>query len=560
MMAADLGTIEDSRSIRGSLSFWDTADVFSFEIAKPSDIRIQLDPTRVDANLAILDSGGRVLASSTRGGTATDTISGQLNAGTYFASVTAASWWRNEYALSLDVSPILVTPTPVVPAVPAEPELPLPLASVPYFGGSDDWNLNSVAAPEAWAAGYTGQGILVAVVDTGVDLDHPDLVSRLYVNPGEIPGNGVDDDGNGFIDDVSGYDFADRDGRPDDTNGHGTHVAGTIAAANNGFGVTGVAPQATILPVRVLGDEGSGSTLDVAAGIRYAADMGAHVINLSLGGGYSRAIASAVQYAEALGSFIVAAAGNESAAVPSYPARLSQAYDNVLSVGAFNSSGRIAGFSNDVGDSGGTQIDAPGVNIRSTVPGGRYANLSGTSMATPHVAGVAALALSANPNLTPSQLRDLLTGGVVDAAANSDSIGKLNAATTVAYAAAGLTTAANRVGESQTARARGNAAVARRMQTFQPTAAPVDESSRVDGKTQTPISRDSDALADRIVQDRAPRERLFAQSIDWRAGDGRADRVVIDAESVTDDDRSADGTTDADDVQTLTGDHRSTLG
>ena len=309
-----------------------------------------------------------------------------------------------------------------------------------YFGSSREWNLNAVGAPEAWAAGYTGKGVTVAVIDTGVDLDHPDLVQNLYVNPGEIAGNGIDDDQNGFVDDVHGYDFVDRDATPDDLNGHGTHVAGTIAAARNNIGSTGVAPDAKIIPVRVLDRNGSGSDASVAAGIRYAAKLGADIINLSLGGVYSRAIDTAISYARSLGSIIIAAAGNESAAVPGYPARFSATDDNVISVGAYRSSGRIASFSNRVGNSGSVQIDAPGVGIYSTYMGGGYATLSGTSMASPHIAGLAALTLSANPNLTSRELRDLLATGTSGRAAGSDSLGKANASITVAYAAAGLKT------------------------------------------------------------------------------------------------------------------------
>jgi subtilisin family serine protease len=136
---------------------------------------------------------------------------------------------------------------------------------------------------------------MIAVIDTGVDLDHPDLVSSLFVNPGEIAGNNLDDDNNGFVDDVHGYDFANRDANPNDTNGHGTHVAGTIASSKNGVGATGVAPDAKILPIRVLGDDGSGISIDVAAGIRYAAQMGADIINLSLGGQYSSVIDAAIR-------------------------------------------------------------------------------------------------------------------------------------------------------------------------------------------------------------------------------------------------------------------------
>ena len=205
---------------------------------------------------------------------------------------------------------------------------------------------------ESWAQGYTGQGVTVAVVDTGVQLTHPDFVNQIWVNPGEIAGNGIDDDHDGYVDDVNGWDFASNDNNPTDQNGHGTHVAGIIAAANNGFGATGVAPGARIMPVRVLDANGSGTDTAVAAGIRFAAQHGANIINLSLGGSYSSVIYAALQYAQSLNVLVVAAAGNEYAATPSNPSSASATLSNVLSVGAYDSSNRIASFSNHVGNSG----------------------------------------------------------------------------------------------------------------------------------------------------------------------------------------------------------------
>ncbi|QEG00822.1 Subtilisin DY [Stieleria maiorica] len=454
--AADLGVVDGPIRRAGSLDWFDRIDVVRFEVVSEATVRITLDQLNHDADLYVVDRRGHVIGSSTRSLDRSESLSGSLPAGEYYIAISAVDYRNIFYRLTVDAQsqqPAVAAPPARQrdsPAQqrdsPAQPTTVTPLADVPYFGGSQDWNLNAVGAPESWAAGYRGQGVTVAVIDTGVDLDHPDLVDSLYINRGEIAGNGIDDDGNGFIDDVSGYDFVGGDAWADDGNGHGTHVAGTIAAGDNGFGVTGVAPDAKILPVRVLDDSGSGSDAGVAAGIRYAADSGAQIINLSLGGDASSRIAAAINYAISLGSLVIAAAGNESATSPSYPARHSAASTGVLSVGAYDVDGRIAGFSNDVGNSGAVQIDAPGVRVYSAYVGGGYRSLSGTSMASPHVAGVAALTLSANPQLTSSQLRALLAGGTVGQATASDSIGKASTLNSVAYAAAGWTSAGGRAG------------------------------------------------------------------------------------------------------------------
>lgn len=455
--AADLGVVSGTIQRHGRLGFFDRIDVIRFEVPHDADFSATLDHLTRNADLYLLDEHGDVLAGSRNSGRLADQVSTTLSAGqSYYLAITGNSFRTIRYRITLNAEllppPAQPTPSPATesPADPSdsapvsepiEPGVVQPLADVANYGGTRDWNINAVGAPEAWAAGYEGQGVTVAVIDTGVDLDHPDLVSNLFVNPGEIAGNGIDDDGNGFVDDVSGYDFVSRDSRADDTNGHGTHVAGTIAAAKNGYGATGIAPAAKILPVRVLDSNGSGTDFNVAAGIRYAAAMGADIINLSLGGGYSSLIASAIQYATSLGSLVVAAAGNESASLPSYPARMSSQSNSLLSVGAYDSQNRIAGFSNDVGRSGSVQIDAPGVGVFSTYTGGRYSSLSGTSMASPHVAGVAALTLSANPDLTSAELRTLLAKATEGQAIGSDAIGKVSAAHTVAYAMAGLSPA-----------------------------------------------------------------------------------------------------------------------
>jgi hypothetical protein len=281
-----------------------------------------------------------------------------------------------------------------------------PFPEVAELGGNN-WGLDGVNAPEAWAQGYTGQGVVVAVVDSGVDYNHSDLSGNIWVNSGEIADNGVDDDGNGFVDDVRGWDFFDGDNDPMDSDVHGTHIAGTIAAENNGFGVTGVAYNATIMPVRVIDSEG-GTSSDIAAGIRYAADNGANVINLSLGGNFTSAEEEeAIRYASDSGVVVVMAAGNEGASQPVYPARY--ATDWGIAVGAVDSNKTLANFSNRAGATVLDYVVAPGVDILSTTPGNSYQSFDGTSMAAPHVAGVAALVLSANPNLTPAEVESLLT-------------------------------------------------------------------------------------------------------------------------------------------------------
>ncbi len=285
-----------------------------------------------------------------------------------------------------------------------------PFPNVPDLGGTS-WGLDAINAPEVWAQGDTGQDVIVAVVDTGVDYNHPDLSNNIWVNSNEIAGDGVDNDGNGYVDDIRGWDFVDGDNSPMDLESHGTHVAGIIAAEDNGSGITGVAPNARIVPIRVLDADGYGNDTDIAAGIRYAVDNGANVINLSLGGDFSSdAESEAVQYAAEHGVVVVMAAGNErdlGASQPSFPGRLADRWG--IAVGAVDSNKVVAYFSNPAGTTPLDYVVAPGVDILSTTPNNTYQSFSGTSMATPYVAGVAALILSANPNLTPAQVEQIVT-------------------------------------------------------------------------------------------------------------------------------------------------------
>tara|TARA_B100000315_G_scaffold116233_1_gene106606 strand:+ start:38196 stop:39914 length:1719 start_codon:yes stop_codon:yes gene_type:complete len=254
-----------------------------------------------------------------------------------------------------------------------------------------------IDAPEAWDITTGSSSVVVAVVDTGVSQHNPDLSGNLWTNPGEIPGNGLDDDGNGYVDDVRGWDFVFDDNEPNDANGHGTHVAGTVAAVgNNSTGVTGVSWSTKIMALRFLDSSGYGYTSDAISAILYANANGAHVINNSWGGsGYSQSLKDAIDASSAV---VVCAAGNggsdligdDNDAVPFYPS--SYTSSNLIAVAATDQNDNRASFSNY----GPTSVDvaAPGVNILSTlstVESGDYGYKSGTSMAAPHVAGLAAL-------------------------------------------------------------------------------------------------------------------------------------------------------------------------
>jgi subtilisin family serine protease len=272
--------------------------------------------------------------------------------------------------------------------------------------GSQGGLLNAdINIEPAWALG-TATSIVTAVIDTGVDYTHPDLASNIWTNTDEVAGNGIDDDGNGFVDDVRGWDFVNNDSDPMDDNGHGTHVAGTIGAVgNNGIGVTGVAWTASIMPLKFLDQSGSGSLSDAIKAIQYARVNGAKIINASWGGGgFSSALQSAITQFITSGGLFVAAAGNEATnndVTPSYPAN----YQGVISVGASTRTDTRASFSNY-----GTSVDvfAPGQSILSTLPGNRYGSLSGTSMATPQVAGALALLWGQNPTLSANTISQAL--------------------------------------------------------------------------------------------------------------------------------------------------------
>jgi len=273
------------------------------------------------------------------------------------------------------------------------------------------WGLEKIGAPAAWDSWQGDSNFTVAVIDTGIDYNHEDLKDSIWKNTKEIAANNIDDDGNGYIDDVIGWNFHWANNNPMDGNGHGTHCAGTVAGkGNNGVGVAGVSWNAKLMPVKVLSDSGSGYNFDIYEGIMYALNNGAKVTSNSYGGGgASSLMATALTAAKNKGVLFVAAAGNESAATSSYPAYYSKTYDNVLSIASTDKLDALSSFSN-YGD--GVNIAAPGSDIVSTVPNNGYQSYSGTSMATPHVAGLATLIWSKNPNLTYLQVKDaILTTG-----------------------------------------------------------------------------------------------------------------------------------------------------
>jgi subtilisin family serine protease/subtilisin-like proprotein convertase family protein len=341
----------------------------------------------------------------------------------------------------------------------------------------EQWGLNNtgqsggtvgadVSAPQAWDVGTGSMKVVVGVLDTGIDYTHPDLYQNVWINQGEIPtdvrsklkdvdgdglitfrdlnaaankglvkdvnGNGyidggdliaprskggwadgVDQDGNGYVDDIIGWNFVNNTNDPFDDNGHGTHVAGIIGATgNNGVGVVGVNWKVSIAALKFLGADGSGSTGDAVLALNYAASMGFQVANNSWGGGgYSAAMASAITSFRDAGGIFVAAAGNDSSnndSAPNYPSNYAQ--DNVLAVAATDRNDRLAAFS----DYGASTVDlaAPGASILSTTPNNTYSVFSGTSMATPFVSGAAALVWGANPSLSYAEVIARIRGGV----------------------------------------------------------------------------------------------------------------------------------------------------
>jgi len=346
-------------------------------------------------------------------------MAGQLLIETHGAAADAVSAWLSSNTSVAYASPDTVLSLQAMPNDPSFTQL-WGMNNTGQTGGTADADID---APEAWNLATGSPGVVVGVIDTGVDYTHPDLAANIWTNPGEIAGNAIDDDGNGFIDDIHGYDFVNNDGDPMDDHYHGTHVSGTIAGVgNNGVGVTGVNWNAGIMGLKFLDSSGNGSSSNAIRAINYATMMhnrgvNIHLTNNSWGdGGFEQSLRDAIQAAGTAGMLFIAAAGNggpngigdNNDTTPYYPA--SYPLDNIIAVAATDHNDARASFSNY----GAVSVDlgAPGVSIYSTRPGNTYGSLQGTSMAAPHVAGVAALAWSVAPTASYQTIRDAILNGV----------------------------------------------------------------------------------------------------------------------------------------------------
>ena len=486
--ARDIGTLEETVTFNDFVGDVDREDIYRFNLATTSSFNLTLSGLSLDAGVSVgqdSNSDGQVVfeeivASSTEriGDSEVMSLEG-LNEGEYFIIVEEVEG-NTDYELTLEATPTrpkvstirsigtqdedstekynsifgygLIDAAAAVAS--AIGQRPFPdvddLTSAAPDPNNNAGELNRINVPEVWEQGFTGKGIIVAVLDSGVDYKHPDLADNIWTNTDEIPDNGIDDDNNGFVDDVNGWDFGNDDNDPQDDDGHGTHVAGTIAALRNGsqtdangfeVDTIGVAYNAQIMPVLVAEEGFEEQQITwIAQGIRYAVQNGAHVINMSLGfdgndqrqnqlknasteleealQNVSSELRKALEFAKENNVVVAIASGNERQDFtpmtrPEAPALFAED-DLAVAVGAVDHRDRVYGdFSNPAGLPQLDYVVAPGVGVLSTLPNDRtnandIAGWEGTSMATPHVAGVMALMLEANPNLTPDRVADIL--------------------------------------------------------------------------------------------------------------------------------------------------------
>lgn len=275
-----------------------------------------------------------------------------------------------------------------------------------------------VAAEQAWGITKGNKRVVIAVIDTGIDYNHPDLKNQMWVNSKEIAGNGIDDDNNGYIDDIHGWNAEGDNGNPMDGNAHGTHCAGTIGAEHdNGIGVAGVMNDVSLMAIKFLSDSGSGSLADAVEAIDYGTKMNVDLMSNSWGGGgFSQALEDSIKAAKNKGIVFVAAAGNDASnndSRPSYPATYQ--VDNVISVASHTAGDIVSSFSNTGKRT--VHVAAPGSNILSSTPNGEYKVFSGTSMATPHTSGVIGLLIAREGRLPVLEVRNRLMATTVPVAA-----------------------------------------------------------------------------------------------------------------------------------------------
>ncbi|MEG4491065.1 S8 family serine peptidase [Microcoleus sp. D3_18_C4] len=449
--ARDLGVLGGTQTIADSLSNARPDGLYRFILPATSDFKLTVSGLTADVDVALIkDLNGDnsidftdIIASSQQPNLSPESIDiNGLAAGTYFVRVYQYQGSTN-FSLNLSATPATVSPNNPsnlqgfdsrfgfglvnAAAAVAKAQGTATFPDVPDLGG-EDWGRDLIKAPEVWAQGLTGDGIVVAVIDSGVDYNHPDLIGNIWSNVGETgvdaigrnkASNGVDDDNNGFVDDFRGWDFVNNDNDPMDDNNHGTHISGLVAAKKDGVGITGTAPTAKIMPLKILDRAGVGKIRDEINAINYAVANGAKIINVSLGGlQLNIQELDAIRAAEAQGVIVISAAGNDARPQADYPARF--ANEVGIAVGGVTRNGLFANYSNRAGAetinyfvaAGGDAGTADSGDIYSTVPlsqpGIPYRYFAGTSMAVPQVSGVIALMLQANPSLTPADIKRIL--------------------------------------------------------------------------------------------------------------------------------------------------------
>ncbi|MEG3923752.1 S8 family serine peptidase [Microcoleus sp. D3_18a_C4] len=449
--ARDLGVLGGTQTIADSLSNARPDGLYRFTLPATSDFKLTVSGLTADVDVALIkDINGDnsidftdIIASSQQPNLSPEAIDiNGLAAGTYFIRVYQYQGSTN-FSLNLSATPGTVFTNNAsnlqgfdsrfgfglvnAAAAVAKAKGTATFPDVPDLGG-DEWGRDLIKAPEVWAQGLTGDGIVVAVIDSGVDYNHPDLTGNIWSNAGETgvdaigrnkASNGVDDDSNGFVDDFRGWDFVNNDNDPRDDNNHGTHISGLVAAKKDGIGITGTAPTAKIMPLKILDRAGVGKIRDEINAINYAVANGAKIINVSLGGQQLNAQElDAIRAAEAQGAIVISAAGNDARPQVDYPARF--ANEVGIAVGGVTRNGLFGEYSNRAGTETINYFVAPGgdggradsSDVYSTVPlsqpGIPYRYFAGTSMGVPQVSGVIALMLQANPSLSPADIKRIL--------------------------------------------------------------------------------------------------------------------------------------------------------